>query len=266
MKRWALLAFFVTRIALADETSDLFARGNDALAEGKPNDAIAAFEALADRGVVDASLSFNRGLSYAARVRINAGKPGDVGRAVHGFEEARSLSRDIALVRAAESALLLLRGEVARKQVGRGASVEVDRPLPLSRTLSSALSERTWNLICIFSSIIFAGALLVRSHMNERGRFAATILAVLLVPLWGYGFLMSQIASRNHDTRKEAVVVVENLRLAGEQGVPLAGGDSLPEGARLEVLSTRDGWSSIEWGRSKGYVPVGAIRLIVEGL
>lgn len=267
MSRWALLAFFATRIAFADEAGDLFARGNDALVQGKPNDAIAAFEALADRGITDASLSFNRGLSYATRVRINAGQPGDVGRAIHGFEEARSLSRDRELVRAAESALLLLRGEVARKQVSRGASMEVDRPAPLGRTLSSALAERTWNFICILSSIFFAVAIVARHRLGERGRLGAVIAGSLLVPCWGYTCTMSELAARNRTSRKEAVVIVENLRLAAEQGEPLTSGEGLPEGARVEVTSTRDGWSFVEWGRSKGSVPIGALRLVAaEGL
>lgn len=266
MKRVALGAFLLTRVAWADDTSALFARGNQALQQGTPNEAISAFESLADRGVTDASLSFNRGLSYAVRVRINAGQPGDLGRAIHGFEEARTLSHDEGLVHSAESALLMLRGEVASRQMLRGASLEVDRPPPLSRMLSSALPLRVWNAICISASILFAVALLARTRLNERAHLAAAIVASILAPVWGYSLAMSHFAERSRVSRHEAVVVTENLRLGTEQGLIPGGADSLPEGARVEVVSTRDGWSRVEWGRSKGYVPIGAIRLIGGGL
>ncbi|MDF2694931.1 MAG: hypothetical protein K0S65_3314, partial [Labilithrix sp.] len=64
----------------------LFRGANEALAAGRPGEAIAKFEALADRGVVDAVVSFDRGLAYAARVRAGGEQPGDLGRAAHGFE------------------------------------------------------------------------------------------------------------------------------------------------------------------------------------
>jgi hypothetical protein len=264
LKRVALCAILFARVALADDTGPNFARGTQALQQGTPNEAIGAFEALADHGVADASISFNRGLSYAARVRIGAGQPGDLGRAIHGFEEARTLSHDEGLVHAAESALLVLRGEVAARQLTRGASLDVDRPQPLTRILSSALPLRAWNTICISASILFALALLGRPRLNERGRLAAAIAASLLVPSWGYTLAMSHLAERTA-ARSEAVVVIDNLRLGSDRGLIPGGAEPLPEGARVEVLSTLDGWSRVEWGRSKGYVPIGAIRIIATG-
>src|SRR5580658_2381757 len=82
----ALVFACVQRAHADDETRPLFADAVKALHEGRAGDAIDGLEALADRGVVDPVLSFDRGLAYAMRVRIGAEVPGDLGRAAHGFE------------------------------------------------------------------------------------------------------------------------------------------------------------------------------------
>jgi hypothetical protein len=79
--------------ASSSEDSAFFASGTQALAEGRPGDAIANFEALADRGVTDPAASFDRGLAYANRIRVGAEQPGDLGRAALGFAEARELTK-----------------------------------------------------------------------------------------------------------------------------------------------------------------------------
>src|ERR1700690_2497168 len=96
----------------ADEADPLFASATEALAAGHPADAIADLEGLADRGVVDAAMSFDRGLAYAQRVRIGGEQPGDLGRAAHGFEEARALTRDAKMIEDATAALTTIRAEV----------------------------------------------------------------------------------------------------------------------------------------------------------
>ena len=73
------------------ETETIFTAGLQALDDGRPGDAIADFEALGDRGVVDPVVSFNRALAYAARVRGGNALPGDLGRTALGLEEARAL-------------------------------------------------------------------------------------------------------------------------------------------------------------------------------
>jgi len=119
---------------------DMFGKATDALAGGKPGDAIALFEALADRGVVDENVSFDRGLAYAARVRIGAEQPGDLGRAAHGFEEARALTTDKALERDAFSALAIFAG-------GFGVLKKHDKIIifRLSRRFASAKRHECFN-------------------------------------------------------------------------------------------------------------------------
>src|SRR5262245_40019358 len=104
----------------------LFRGANEALAGNRPSEAIAKLEALADRGVVDAVVSFDRGLAYAARVRAGAEQAGDLGRAAHGFEEARELTHDTALATDATNALAVVRSEIARRRSRSGESIEIE--------------------------------------------------------------------------------------------------------------------------------------------
>ena len=131
----------------AEEADGLFASGVSALNDGRPGDAIAALEALADRGVVDPVASYDRGLAYVrGACRIGAEVPGDLGRAAHGFEEARDLTHDGKLADDANKALTVVRSEVARRRVRAGQPVEVDPGRSLSRALAGLLSEGTWGV------------------------------------------------------------------------------------------------------------------------
>src|SRR5579859_6373417 len=122
----------------------LFVAATQALKEGRPSDAIASFEALGDRGVVDAAISFDRGLAYAERIRAGGEQPGDLGRAAQGFEEARELSTDKALSEDAGRALALIRAEVARRRSRAGEPVELDEGASLGRTVVQLLPEDAW--------------------------------------------------------------------------------------------------------------------------
>ncbi|MGH7298593.1 MAG: hypothetical protein ACRELB_26875, partial [Polyangiaceae bacterium] len=151
-----------------DDPAALFAQGTRALKEGKAGEAIVSFEALADRGVVDAVASYDRGLAYATRVHIGAEVPGDLGRAAQGFEEARDLTRDPRLAEDALHALTVVRSEVARRRTRAGQPVEVDPGRSLSRTLAGLLSEDTWTFASVVASALLALGLLVRWAGRER--------------------------------------------------------------------------------------------------
>ena len=55
---------------------------------GEFGKAIDDLEHLADRGFVHPDASYDRGVAYVMRVRGGAERPGDLGRAAAGFEEA----------------------------------------------------------------------------------------------------------------------------------------------------------------------------------
>jgi hypothetical protein len=244
-----------------DETTALFASAARALHEGRAGDAISSLETLADLGVVDPVASYNRGLAYALRVRIGAEVPGDLGRAAHGFEEARERSRDPRLIEDALRAVGVVRSEIARRRARAAQPVEVDPGRSLARTVSGLLAEDTWSAIAAASSAVLAIGLLVRwlaraRRMRITGGVAAGIAALLLLVATAM-----TIAARNDRTRvREAVVVVANARPVDERGITVQGAAPLPEGARVEVIGARGPWGRVRFGTIEAWVASDALR------
>jgi hypothetical protein len=244
-----------------DDASRLFAQGTKALHEGRAADAIGAFEALADRGVVDPVASYDRGLAYAMRVRIGAEVPGDLGRAAHGFEEARDLSHDPRLVDDASRALALVRSEVVRRRTRAGQPVEVDPARSLARTVAGLLGEDTWSVLAEVSSALLALALFVRWLSGAaRVRVGGAIAAGVAAPALALSTAMTLAARHDRRTLREAVVVSADARPSDERGITVPGATPLPEGARLEVLETHDARSRVRFGAIEAWVPSADLR------
>jgi hypothetical protein len=247
--------------ASGDDTATLFASGAAALNEGRAADAIAAFETLADRGTVDPVLSFDRGLAYAMRVRIGAEVPGDLGRAAHGFEEARDLSHDARLVEDAAKALTLVRSEVARRRVRAGEPVEVDPGRSLSRTLAGLLAEDTWASIAAIASATFAIGLFTRWLARARRlRISGGVASGVAIPLLAVAVAMTLAARHDRTRLREAVVVAANSRPSDARGITLPGATPLPEGARVEVIDARGSWDHIRFGSIEAWLASSAVR------
>jgi hypothetical protein len=253
---------FVSRAALADdEAASLFGSATKALEEGRATEAIAAFEALADRGVVDPVASYDRGLAYAMRVRIGGELPGDLGRAVQGFEEARELSRDPKLDEDASRALVVVRSEVAKRRARAGQPVEIDPGRSLGRTLSALLPEDTWADVSVCASALVALGLFVRwLGRSRRMRVAGGIAAAVGAPVLASAIAMCLAARHDRATLRESVVVGAGARPSDERGIALPGAVPLPEGARVEVLETRAGLSHVRFGAIDAWVATDALR------
>lgn len=247
--------------AIDDDASALFAQGSAALADGRPADAIAALEALADRGVVDPVASYDRGLAYAMRARIGTELPGDLGRAAHGFEEARELSRDAALIEDASRALAAIHSEVARRRMREGEPVEVDPGRSLAHAVAKLLSEDTWSVLGILASVALAVGLFIRAFASERRiRISGGVAAGVAAPILVVAVSMT-LAARHDRTRvREAVVVVGNARPTDERGITIPGGTPLPEGARVELVETEGARSRVRYGTIEARIPSGALR------
>jgi len=255
-----LISLAVSAHADADP-AQLFAQATQALKEGRAGDAIASFEALADRGVVDPVASYDRGLSYAMRVHIGAEVPGDLGRAAHGFEEARDLSRDATLNDDATRALTVVRSEVARRRTRAGQPVEVDPGRSLARTVAGLLAEDTWAGLAAASSAFLALALLVRWLVHSpRLRVACGVVAGVAAPALALSITMTLAARHDRLGLREAVVVAANARPTDERGIALSGATPLPEGARVEIVDARGGWSRVRFGALEVSVAAGALR------
>jgi hypothetical protein len=239
----------------------LTTEGIKALREGRAGDAVAAFESLADRGVVDPTLSYDRGLAYAARVHIGAEQPGDLGRAAHGFEEARDLSRDPRLIDDAGRALIMVRSEVARRRVLAGESVEVDPGRSLGRALAGLLAEDTWSALCVAAAFAFTVGLFARwLGRSPRSRIAGGVVAGVASPLLLLAAGMTYSTRGDRLTLREAVVVSASARPTDERGIVVSGGHSLPEGARVEWVDTRGPQTRVRFGATDVWVQAIALR------
>jgi hypothetical protein len=244
-----------------DDPAALFAQATQALKEGRAGDAIASFEALADRGVVDPVASYDRGLAYATRVRIGAEVPGDLGRAAHGFEEARDLSRDSRLTEDATHALTVVRSEVARRRTRAGQPVEVDPGRSLTRTVASLLPEDTWAALAVASSALLALGLFVRWLARaHRLRVACGVAAGVAAPALAVSIAMTLAARHDRLGLREAVVVTSSARPIDERGIAVAGATPLPEGARVEVIEARGPWTRVRFGSIEASVTAGTLR------
>jgi hypothetical protein len=256
-----ILLSFSLACGADDDSAVLFAQGTRALKEGKATEAIASFEALADRGVVDPVASYDRGLAYATRVHIGAELPGDLGRAAQGFEEARDISRDPHLTEDALRALTMVRSEVARRRVRAGQPVEVDPGRSLARTLAGLLAEDTWVGLAVASSMLLTIGLFVRWIGRERRvRIGAGVAAGVAAPVLALSVAMTLASRHDRLDVREAVVVTAGARPIDERGIALAGATPLPEGARVEVLESKGGSTRVRFGTAEAWVPAAALR------
>jgi hypothetical protein len=143
----------------------LFKKGALALRDGSVNEAVEVFEALADRGFVHPDASFDRSLSYLARVRAGLERPGDLGRAAAALEETLLLRPDD---REAEAALDLVRAEVARRRARSSSAADVESRPTLERAMLGIASEWTWSILAAVASFLLAVGLVLRMIASAR--------------------------------------------------------------------------------------------------
>ncbi|APR99740.1 hypothetical protein [Pajaroellobacter abortibovis] len=243
--------------------SDLFRDGVSALEQERPVEAIAALEALADRGVQDGAISYDRGLAYALRVRLGAGQPGDLGQAVHAFEEARILSPDRHLQVEAAKAARTVRLEIARLQRQEGNQVWLEDSTPWDQAVLSLLPENVWAIGSLVASLLCSLAFAVWKHspafaIRKSGGIVLWLTSPLVVVLG-----MGSWKARSHRlTREEGVIIAPIVRLADEKGVPSAVASHLCEGIRVQVKARHGMWLHITGGFREGWVPSGTVRML----
>jgi hypothetical protein len=254
----ALATLFGAPSAHADdiETDALVAQAEKALAEGQANDAVAAFEALADRGVVDASLSFDRGLDYVQRVRLGAEVAGDLGRAVHGFEEARELTRDEKHAESAARAISVVRSEVARRRAQAGEPVDLDPGVSLGRAVIGLASEDGWAAAALAMSVLFGAALFVRAlSAARRARIGAAIAMGIAAPSLALCIVLALGAREVRLRLHEGIIVSATARPADDRHIAIEGARALPEGGRVRILESGPGWTRVGWAAAPNAGP-----------
>lgn len=244
--------------AHADDTGEaVFARAAEALGTGEFGKAIDDLEHLADRGFVHPDASYDRGLAYVQRVRAGAERPGDLGRAAAGFEEALLLRPGDA---EAQQGLDLVRAEITRRR-SRRATDSVDVRPTLDRALVRLADEQTWGWLALGAALLLATGLVLRRAPPGPARVTASVLwptatvAVLV-------FLPLCIGARylRLHTRPGVVVVAEawlsNDPAGGARGV------GVPEGALVETSERRGNEIRVRHGSNVGWLPLGSVRLL----
>jgi hypothetical protein len=242
------------------DPATLFKTATDALNAERPTEAIGKLEALADRGVVDAVVSYNRGLAYAARVRAGGEQVGDLGRAAHGFEEAKELTRDPQLTADATSALATVRSEVARRRSRSGDPVEIEHGFSLGRAIVDLLPENVWAVFAGMMAIILSFAIIIRRKVDlPRAKVAATTAASIA---GAFLFITSILSWAARDARlhlREGIVVQPNARLLDTKHLAIEGVTPLPEGVRARIVDESAGFSKITVGGAEGFLPSSSV-------
>jgi len=264
MKRWLWIQLVLLSVlvcspsAAAEQTSSdkLFEEGVQALEREDYGRAVLLFEALADRGVTHPDVSYNRGLAYFARVMAKQGRPGDLGRAAAGFEEAL-LAR--ASDEGAARALDAVRAEVARTTPKANRS-DVDVSPSLDRLIVGLLPEGVWAWGALIGSLMLSVGLVLRRRKAGAGYLAGMIAApvgALAMVLFGLSTGWSWYLRQ---TTVPAVVVVAEARMLDENGTALPSQAPIPEAARVDVLGRKVGLAKIRYGQREGWTHAASLR------
>jgi hypothetical protein len=278
VKSWRALALASVMLACAsaivradpppsgvDDVDALWKQGIAALADARPGDAIADFEAMGDRGVVDAVVSFDRGLAYAQRIRGGTPAPGDFGRAALGFEEARVLTHDPSLAREATSALGTIRAEVARRRALAGEPVDVDPGVPLGRAVVALAPEDVWSALAVIGSLVLTLSLFVRWRaVARRVRLGAAIALGVAGPLLVLTAALSFAARDERLHLREGILVTPSARLSDDHHLTIPGDSPLPEAAHVTIEEDATGWSRVRFGAQRGWLPSPSVRPIAR--
>jgi tetratricopeptide (TPR) repeat protein len=252
-----LLALWLpSATASAEELPDYFAKGVAALEEGRFEDAIAQLEAFADRMPPHPDASYNRGLAYLMRVKNEAEKPGDLGRAAAAFEEALSMRPDDP---EAARAVELVQGEVARRRSRRGKDVVLARPT-LDRVVIRLASESTWGIGAILGSLILAIGLVLRRREGSQ-HVAGIVLTPIGLVLLAALLPLYMGARHLRLNRKAGVLVAREAYLSDDTGARL-GGDAIPEAAKVEVGERRGRMLEVRYGAVEGWLPADTVRVL----
>lgn len=234
----------------------LFARGTTALRQGRYGEAIDQLEAFADRAPPHPDASFNRALAYLTRVKNDAERPGDLGRAAAALEEVRALRPDDA---AASTLLEQIHAEVARRRARRGQEAVIARPT-LGRIILRLASEQTWGIAAIIASLLLGLGLELR---RREGSYH--VAGLIMAPAAGIALLLFAplyLGARDlRLTTRPGVLVAREAYFTDATGAS-RGGDPVPEAAKLEVGEREGHLVRARYGAEEGWLPAESVRLL----
>lgn len=212
-----------------------FSRATKALEAKNPGEAIQELERLADDGIVDPSASFDRGLAYAMRAAIDP-RPGDLGRAIHGFEEAADLSGAPEIEKVARGTSHTLKQEIAKRNSRNGVTVGVEPARTVDRAIARALPENAWAGLTLGLSWLATVAIALTTTKRRSAAVAIALSASLLASMCA---LCTWFARRERLIYQEGIVIAELAHPEDESRRNLPTEYPLPEGTRLLILDER---------------------------
>jgi tetratricopeptide (TPR) repeat protein len=243
----ALLALGLATAGLAAEApSAAFFRGNALYADGRYDDAAAAYEQAAAGGVGSAPLWFNLGNAWL--------KSGDVGRAIAAYERARRLApRD---------------PDVAANLGFARDEAKVDEtPAPLAARLLVPLAFRaTGDELLLLGSVAWwlLFLLLAGARLWPRGQRALVRTAIAAGVLLAVAGSAAAYRVTTVDRRATAVVTAKDAVTVRFE--PSANGTAhfeAPAGTVLDVLASRDDWLQVERDDGvRGWVERSALTML----
>lgn len=211
--------------AFAAQTAGLtlFEKANELYAQGQYDKAAGVYETVIQQNGPDAFLYYDLGNAYYKTQRY--------GKAVACFERAARLKPRDPDIR---FNLNFLRTIVK----------EPGEPFPeiIISSLNGLLALNELTLICsVCYFMLFLGVILYIATKRQDVLILNIILAVLVVILFGW-FLLK--LDREVLTR-EAIVVAGPAEVRNGPGTENSIGFSLPEGRKVMMLGSKDGWSAI---------------------
>ncbi len=233
-KIFSVFAFVVLalNLALAQDYSELWRRAEEAYSAGNFEEAITAYENIAEAGQESSSLYYNIGNAYFRK--------GVIGKAILNYERALKLNpsdNDIKHnLKLSESMTIdkidAVPGFILTDWVG---------------SLRNSLSSDMWAVLSLI--FLLAGLVLLflysfaRKSSSRRLFFVAGIVVFLAV----LGAWMFSVSLAKKAESKEYAVIVENI--GSVKSSPAAGGNSLfvlHEGTKVKILEVVQNWYKIE--------------------
>lgn len=253
----ALLVVTSLSHAAPQSNEEIFHAGAQALADGDHGRAVALYERLADRGFTHPDAAYNRGMAYLARVRAKKARPGDLGRAAAGFEEALLARPDDT---AAQRALERVRAEVARRGPHSDGLVEMEVRPSLDRIIVGLAPEAVWAWLALASSIVLSVGLALRRAKAGAAHMAGVVaMPIGLTAMILFGALAARARHVRHELRP-AVVVATSARILDARGTALPKEDPIPEAARVDVIEREGRLAHIRYGQREGWTHASSLR------
>jgi hypothetical protein len=245
-----------------------------ALAEKRPDDAIANYELLCDRGEVNAAASFNRGLAYALRIAFERPSSSDHGQAIAAFEEAALLATDSDLRQRSQAAAARVRTELQHTRAARGLEAVTEPAPTFVASLRESISLTTQTALTLGATLL---ATIVVIGAMRKTAAARRLWAVGALFAYGCaaGLFSLREAKRAHDAAFQwAVVIGQEVRatalgptdaIAGGKPAEAQTISVLPEGSLVWIRRNASASDpEIEWGRVRATIPPGAVRILAE--